>query len=52
MTLIGMLHHRKDPTTVIKSYAYAAVAKAEGANFFYFSPGKLILSIRLLEAGV
>jgi UDP-N-acetylmuramoyl-tripeptide--D-alanyl-D-alanine ligase len=39
MTLIGMLHHRKDPTTVIKSYAYAAVAKAEGAKFFYFSPG-------------
>ena len=39
MTLIGMLHHRKDPKTVIKSYAYAAVAKAEGAKFFYFSPG-------------
>ncbi|WP_084375174.1 YheC/YheD family protein [Neobacillus soli] len=39
MTLIGMLHHRKDPKTVIKSYAYAAVAKAEGARFFYFSPG-------------
>ncbi|MBS4172200.1 YheC/YheD family protein [Bacillus sp. FJAT-49736] len=38
MTLIGMLHHRKDPKTVIKSYAYAAVAKAEGARFFYFSP--------------
>jgi len=38
MTLIGMLHHRKDPTTVIKSYAYAVVAKAEGAGFFYFSP--------------
>ncbi|MCJ8009851.1 YheC/YheD family protein [Lederbergia wuyishanensis] len=41
MTLIGMLHHRKDPTTVIKSYAYAAVAKAEGATFFYFSPGQV-----------
>ncbi len=39
MTIIGMLHHRKDPKTVIKSYAYAAVAKAEGVNFFYFSPG-------------
>ncbi|HEY2421187.1 MAG TPA: YheC/YheD family protein [Neobacillus sp.] len=38
MTLIGMLHHRKDPTTVIKSYAYAIVAKAEGADFVYFSP--------------
>ncbi|MBS4205991.1 YheC/YheD family protein [Lederbergia citrea] len=39
MTLIGMLHHRKDPKTVIKSYAYAVVAKAEGANFIYFTPG-------------
>lgn len=36
MTIIGMLHHRKDPKTVIKSYAYAAVAKAEGINFFIF----------------
>ncbi len=41
MTLIGMLHHRKDPKTVIKSYAYAVVAKAEGARFFYFSPGEV-----------
>lgn len=41
MTLIGMLHHRKDPTTVIKSYAYAAVAKSEGAHFVYFSPGEV-----------
>ncbi|WP_017753914.1 YheC/YheD family protein [Calidifontibacillus oryziterrae] len=39
MTLIGMLHHRKDPSTVMKSYAYAIVAKAEGADFVYFSPG-------------
>ncbi|WP_081415934.1 YheC/YheD family protein [Peribacillus kribbensis] len=38
MTLIGMLHHRKDPKTVLKSYAYAVVAMAEGADFVYFSP--------------
>ncbi|HJV31795.1 MAG TPA: YheC/YheD family protein [Bacillales bacterium] len=38
MTLIGMLHHRKHPSTVKKSYAYAIVAKAEGADFVYFSP--------------
>ncbi|WNS75840.1 YheC/YheD family protein [Bacillus sp. DTU_2020_1000418_1_SI_GHA_SEK_038] len=38
MTLIGMLHHRKDPTKVNKTYAFAAVAKAEGADFFYFTP--------------
>ncbi|MBE1553884.1 YheC/YheD family protein [Sporosarcina limicola] len=41
MTLIGMLHHRKDPKTVIKSYAYAVVAKAEGARFFHFTPGEV-----------
>lgn len=41
MTLIGMLHHRKDPTTVIKSYAFAAVAKMEDVRFFYFSPGEV-----------
>ncbi|MEH7246665.1 YheC/YheD family protein [Neobacillus niacini] len=38
MTLIGLLHHRKDPNTVIKSYAYAVVAQAEGADFIYFTP--------------
>ncbi len=41
MTLIGMLHHRADPKDVKKAYAYAAVAKAEGVNFFYFTPGKV-----------
>lgn len=40
MTTIGMLHHRRNPTTVIKSYAYAAVAKAEGVNFFFFPPAQ------------
>jgi len=38
MILIGMLHHRKYPTSVTKAYAYAAVAKAEGAELLYFSP--------------
>lgn len=33
-----MLHHRKDPRTVKKSYAYACVAKAEGSELLYFSP--------------
>src|SRR5690606_40139844 len=39
MTIIGMLHHRKDPETVMKAYAFAAVAQAEGSRFSYFSPG-------------
>jgi UDP-N-acetylmuramoyl-tripeptide--D-alanyl-D-alanine ligase len=38
MVIIGMLHHRKDPLKVIKSYAYSVVAKAEGAAFIYFTP--------------
>ncbi|WP_212031226.1 YheC/YheD family protein [Cytobacillus depressus] len=52
MTLIGMLHHRKDPRTVIKTYAFAAVAKAEGANFFYFSPGTVNLNNRSIKGKV
>ncbi|OIK14897.1 YheC/YheD family protein [Bacillus sp. MUM 13] len=44
MILIGMLHHRENPEKVIKAYAYNAVAKAEGADFFYFTPGKVNIS--------
>lgn len=36
-----MLHHRRDPHKVIKSYAYAAIAQAEGAEFVYFSPRRV-----------
>lgn len=52
MTIIGMLHHRRDPTTVIKSYAYAAVAKAEGAEFFYFSPKSVNFVNRTIKGKV
>jgi len=31
------MHHRKKPTS--RAYAFAAVAKAEGAELLYFSPG-------------
>ncbi|MGD7008981.1 YheC/YheD family protein [Metabacillus sp. 84] len=41
MTLIGMLHHRADPEKVKRSYAYASAAKSEGAEFFYFTAGKV-----------
>ncbi|WP_019415183.1 YheC/YheD family protein [Paenisporosarcina sp. TG20] len=41
MTLIGMLHHREDPRKVAKAYTYSVVAKAEGVEFFYFTPGKV-----------
>lgn len=36
-----MMSHRKDPRTVFKSYAYAAAAKIEGVNFYFFSPGRV-----------
>ncbi|MDQ0215843.1 UDP-N-acetylmuramoyl-tripeptide--D-alanyl-D-alanine ligase [Oikeobacillus pervagus] len=52
MTLIGMLHHRLDPRTVIKSYAYAAVAQAEGARLVYFSPGKVNFVNRTIKGQV
>ncbi|MCU5409074.1 YheC/YheD family protein [Bacillus cereus] len=41
MTVIGMLHHRDNPNIIKKTYAYAAVAKAEGLTFFYFTLGKV-----------
>ncbi|MGE7954181.1 YheC/YheD family protein [Lysinibacillus xylanilyticus] len=52
MTIIGMLHHRLDPRTVIKSYAYAAVAKAEGAQFFYFTPRSVNFNTRSINGKV
>ena len=52
MTIIGMLHHRLDPKTVIKSYAYAAVAKAEGAQFFYFTPKNVNFDDRTINGQV
>lgn len=47
-----MLHHRLDPKTVIKSYAYAAVAKAEGAQFFYFTPRSVNFITRSINGKV
>ena len=49
MTTIGMLHHRRDPKTVLKSYAFAAVAKAEGVPFFYFTPRMVNFTTRKIE---
>lgn len=43
-----MLHHRADPNNVKKAYAYAAVAKAEGVNFFYFTAGKVNIKQRII----
>lgn len=52
MTTIGMLHHRLNPETVLKSYAFAAVAKAEGVDFFYFTPRRVNFESRTIQAKV
>lgn len=52
MTIIGMLHHRKDPETVVKAYAFAAIAAAEGAQFFYFTPGEVNFVNRTIKGQV
>ncbi|WP_252503366.1 YheC/YheD family protein [Sporosarcina sp. Marseille-Q4943] len=52
MTIIGMLHHRKDPDTVMKAYVFAAVAQAEGAKFFYFAPGDVNFLNRTIKGQV
>lgn len=52
MVMIGMLHHRLDPKTVIKSFAYAAVARAEGVHFFYFTPKNVNFEGRTIRGQV
>jgi hypothetical protein len=52
MTTVGMLHHRLDPRKVRRAYAYAAVAKAEGIDFFYFTPGRVQLDDRTIRAQI
>ena len=39
--LIGYMHHRREPFGLNRAYAFAAVAKAEGAEALYFSPGAI-----------
>ena len=38
MILIGFLHQCRNPRHVVKAYAFARVAKAEGVELLYFSP--------------
>jgi UDP-N-acetylmuramoyl-tripeptide--D-alanyl-D-alanine ligase len=37
--LIGYMHYRKKPFELNRAYAFAAAAKAEGAELLYFTPG-------------
>ena len=43
MPLIGFLHYRANPRRVRKAYAFAAIDRAEGVDFVYFTPGKVNL---------
>ncbi|WP_243153076.1 YheC/YheD family protein [Sporotomaculum syntrophicum] len=52
LLIIGMLHHRKDPQKVVKSYAFAAVAKAEGAELLYFTPKAVDFSQNVIHGYV
>lgn len=52
MALVGMLHYRSDPRKVKKSYAFASVAKVEGIDFFYFTPGKINFKTRIIHGKV
>ncbi len=47
-----MLSHRKDPRTVFKSYAYAAAAKMEGVDFYFFSPGRVFFHDQSIEGWI
>lgn len=47
-----MLHYRHHPSSVRKTYSCAAVAKLEGHDFFYFSPGKVDFENKLITGWV
>lgn len=47
---VGMMHYRRDPRTLFKAYAYAAAAKMEGVDFFYFTPGRVDFETRTILA--
>ncbi len=41
MPVVGMMHHKTDPSRVNRAYACATVAKAEGIPFYYFTPDEV-----------
>lgn len=50
MILIGFLHQCRNPRHVVKAYAFASVAKAEGVELLYFSPKQVnFKNIRYLD---
>ena len=47
--IIGYMHYRKKPLGLNRAYAFAAVAKAEGAELLYFSPGAVDFENRVVN---
>ena len=47
--LIGYMHHRKTPFASKRAYAFASVAKSEGAELLYFSPGAVDFENRVIH---
>jgi len=50
--LIGYMYHRKKPMGLNRAYAFASVAKAEGAELLYFSPGAIDFEARRINGYV
>jgi glutathione synthase/RimK-type ligase-like ATP-grasp enzyme len=44
-----MLHNRKNPSLVSRAYLYSAIAKLEGAELFYFTPGEVNLKNKTIN---
>ncbi|WP_077211707.1 YheC/YheD family protein [Bacillus dakarensis] len=52
MGVIAMLHYRKHPSHVKKAYSFAAVAKMEGIDFYYFSYSKVDFNAKKIDGWV
>lgn len=49
MVTVGMLHYKKHPHKVKKAYVFAAVAKMEGIEFYYFSPSNVRFEEKIID---
>lgn len=52
MVTVAMMHSRKHPSKVDKAFAWAAVAKMEEVNFYYFSPLDVNFETKLISGYV
>ncbi len=52
MLQVGVMHMRLHPSKVSRMYEFAAVAKMEGVELFYFSPGKVNFETKTIRGYV